>query len=201
MRHKRQIRQKCAWRYDGRMDFSSPAAWAFWVLTGIAAYLGAYATEKGKRRAAREDSAQIRDELTKTTRTLKEIEASISNELWERQWRLNQKRDIYARLLESMSELELSVSVLSKYFAMQPTEHIAGEVDKHGERATQVGRELERAMAVARVYLPKEAIATFENLESELRKPAPELEYSAVCAALVRTQEGLTSAAKVDLGF
>lgn len=143
-------------RYDVGMDFSSPAAWGFWILTAIAAYLGAYAAEKGKRRAAWEDKNQILEELAKTTRTLKEIEASISNDLWERQWRLNQKRDIYARLLESMSELELSVNVLSKYFAMQPTQHISNEVDKHGERATQVGRELERAMAVAKVYFAPE---------------------------------------------
>jgi O-acetylhomoserine/O-acetylserine sulfhydrylase-like pyridoxal-dependent enzyme len=121
--------------------------------------------------------------------------------VWERQWRLNQKRDIYARLLESMSDLELSVSVLSKYFAMQSTEYISDQVHKHNERATQVGRKLERAMAVAKVYLPQNAIAALQDLALELRKPAPELEYSAVCLALARAQEGLTSAAKADLSI
>lgn len=56
----------------------SLSSWALWVLTAVAAYLGAYAAEKGKRRAAREDSDSIREELARTTRALKEIEAAIT---------------------------------------------------------------------------------------------------------------------------
>jgi hypothetical protein len=54
-------------------------------------------------------------------------------------------------------------------------------------------------MAVAKVYLPQDAIAAFTNLESELRKR--QLKYSGVCLALACAQESLTSAAKADLGF
>jgi|ERR1017187_3974747 hypothetical protein len=85
------------------MDFLSPQSWALWFLTAAAAYLGAYAAEKGKRRAAREDRDQILEEVAKTTRRLKQIEATISNELWERQWRLNQQRDAYLTFISALS--------------------------------------------------------------------------------------------------
>ena len=114
-----------------------------------------YTAEKGKRRAVHQDKDQILDEVAKTTQRLKQIEAAISNDLWERQWRLNQKRDVYARLLESMSELELNVGVLSRLLKMQSTEHLKDELRNYGERVRHVGQDLQRALAVAKVYLRK----------------------------------------------
>jgi hypothetical protein len=183
------------------MDITSPQVWIGWIIAGLAAYLGAYLAEKAKRRAAHEDSDQIRIELARNTQAVKEIEAKVNSDLWDRQWRLNQKRDVYARLLESMAELELSLKVISKYVQMRPVEYIAGELDEHGAQVKQVGRELERAMAIGKVYLPKDAVSAIEGLELELRKPSAELEYAAVCSSLAHAQEGLTSAAKADLGF
>jgi len=37
---------------------------------------------------------------TTLTATAETIKARISDEVWERQWRLNQKRDIHARLVK-----------------------------------------------------------------------------------------------------
>src|SRR2546429_3941341 len=86
------------------MDFASFHSWAFWLVTALAAYLGSYATEKGKRRAAKEDSDQIRNELAKTTEKLKVIEAKIANEVWDRQWRQDQMLKIYWQVLRAIND-------------------------------------------------------------------------------------------------
>jgi hypothetical protein len=183
------------------MEFVSLQTLLTWIGVGIASFFGAYLAAKGKNLARKEDLNALVVEVRAVTVTQKEIEAKISGEMWERQWRLNQKRDVYARLLESMSELRLNVAVVSKFLRMKPTEHLSDEVRKHGDRAAHVAQELDRAMAVAKIYLPPSAIASFRDLEMELQKLSPELEYSAVCLALGRAQEGLTLAAKVDLGI
>jgi hypothetical protein len=87
------------------MDITSPQVWIGWIIAGLAAYLGVYLAEKAKRRAAHEDSDQIRDELARNTQAVKEIEAKISSDLWMRQWRLNQTRDAYVGLLRALSGL------------------------------------------------------------------------------------------------
>lgn len=89
------------------------------MLTAIAAYIGAYASEKGKRRAAREDSAQIRDELAGTTQALKEIEAKITGREWHRQWLLQQKRDVYAEAIQTLYHMHSATNLLNKALATQ----------------------------------------------------------------------------------
>ena len=65
----------------------------------------AYAGEKGKNLARKEDLDIILAEVRAITATQKEIEAKISGDLWMRQWRLNQTRDAYVGLLRALSGL------------------------------------------------------------------------------------------------
>jgi hypothetical protein len=95
------------------VDFASVGSWAFWLLTALAAYLGSYAAEKGKRRARREDKDQILAELAKTTQIVKEIETRTTGELSHRQWRRDQAIRLYNELLRSMVEYRLCLMDLA----------------------------------------------------------------------------------------
>jgi hypothetical protein len=185
-------------RYDVDMDFTSPAAWAFWILTTVAAYVGAYAAAKGKQRAAKEDSDQIRLELARNTQAVKEVEARVNSGLWEQQWRLNQKRDVYARLIEGMGELQMTIGAHARLTTTKDPDN-ADDVSQLYERNKTLLLELERSRAVARIFLSPGAVEAIDEFEKELKKAPNKLEYGEVGEAFSRATERLISAAKDEL--
>ena len=181
-------------RYDVGMDFSSPQFWALWLLTPISAGLAAYMGDKLKRRAAHEDSAQIRDELARNTQAVKEIEGKISSDLWDRQWRLNQKRDVYARLIEGLSELQFTIGAHSALTKGKDAAD-ADVVSELYDRTKTLMLELERSRAVARIYLSAEAVKAIDEFEQVVKgcSPVDSLQFFS------RAAEQLISAAKSEL--
>ncbi len=140
------------------MDLSSPSAWAVWVLTALAAYLGSYAAEKGKRRATREDSDRIRDELERTTRALKEIEAKISLGIWQEQKRWDERRDAYTRLLVWLDKVYAGmVSVPQKTDERMIVVAIQGVLER-------LGPEFRQARSIAEIFLPPDDLKPLLNL-------------------------------------
>jgi hypothetical protein len=109
------------------MDFTSPQFWAQWILVAIAAYVGAYAAEKGKRRAAVEDKDQILSELAKTTQKVKEIESKILGEQWRRQWVTSERRDAYVSVLTTLSIRARTISHLRELSCSSTSEEVWGE--------------------------------------------------------------------------
>jgi membrane protein implicated in regulation of membrane protease activity len=92
------------------MDWTWLYGVAFVALNNLVLYFwkpwaDAYAGEKGKNLARKEDLAAILAEVRAVAIAQKEIDAKISGELWERQCRLNQKRDAYANLLIALNRL------------------------------------------------------------------------------------------------
>ncbi len=77
------------------------------VGAGLGAYLGSYLKRKGENLATHEDIGRLVDQVTAVTQATKEIEAKISNEVWDRQRRWELKRDVLlaaARDLNAMQE-------------------------------------------------------------------------------------------------
>jgi hypothetical protein len=65
-------------------------------------YLGAYFKKKGENLATHEDIDKLVEQVSAVTKTTKEIEAKISDEVWDRQRRWELKRDV---LLDAMKKL------------------------------------------------------------------------------------------------
>src|ERR1017187_3205456 len=72
------------------------------VLAGGGAYLGSYLKKKGENWATQEDIDKLVKQVAIVTQTTKEIEAKITNEVWERQRKWDLKREA---LFEAMKEL------------------------------------------------------------------------------------------------
>jgi hypothetical protein len=72
----------------------------------------AYAGEKGKNFARKEDLNEILAEVRAVTVTQKEIEAKLAGELWNRQMVWNQKRDTYAALFKAKDQIEHALGPL-----------------------------------------------------------------------------------------
>jgi hypothetical protein len=162
-------------------------------------WAGAYAGEKGKNLARKEDLDIILAEVRAATATQREIEATISGEMWEHQWRLNQKRDVYARLIEGMGELQLTFATLAWFAKSKDSDHTEG-ASELSDRTKTLLLECERSRAVARIFLSSEAVKTIDEFECELKRPPKELVPAEVSNAFARATEKLISAARNELG-
>lgn len=71
------------------------SSWGLGVLAaGLGGFLAGYLKKKGENLATHEDIDKVLEEVRATTRAAKEIEATISNDVWDRQKRWELKREI-----------------------------------------------------------------------------------------------------------
>lgn len=102
----------------------SISAVVFWLLTALAsgfgAYFGAYLKKKGENLATHEDIAKLVDQVRAITTATKEIEAKISNDMWDRQKQWELKRDA---LFEATKAVGMTMeSVTGLYSAYKASE-------------------------------------------------------------------------------
>jgi hypothetical protein len=80
----------------------------------IAAYFGACFKKRGEDQALREGFAEVLRQTTETTQATKKMEATISNEVWDRQKQWEMKRDVVFEATKRMG------TVKDKLIAFQP---------------------------------------------------------------------------------
>jgi hypothetical protein len=78
-------------------------------------YLGAYFKKKGENLATHEDIDKLVEQVSAVTKTTKEIEAKISDEVWDRQRKWEVKRDV---LLDAMKKFGVLPRALSSLHAV-----------------------------------------------------------------------------------
>jgi hypothetical protein len=71
------------------------------VTTGLGAYLGSYLKRKGENLATHEDIDKLVNQVSAVTTTTKQIEATISNQTWQRE----RKAELQLRLIDSVNAL------------------------------------------------------------------------------------------------
>ena len=96
------------------------------VVAGGGAYLGSYLKKKGENLATHEDVDKLVVQVAAVTETTKQIEAKISNDVWERQRKWELKRDA---LFEAFKDIGSMESCLNNYIVtfeaarQAPSEH------------------------------------------------------------------------------
>lgn len=80
--------------------------WVIWGLgvlaVGLGGYLAGYLKKKGESRAVKEDLHNLVEQVTAVTKTTKEIEAKISNDVWQRQRQWETRKEILFEGLRSL---------------------------------------------------------------------------------------------------
>lgn len=87
------------------------------VSSFIGSYIGSYFKKKGENRAAHENFKQLLAELKETTHATKQIEAKISDEVWDRQREWEFKRDALLEGGRAIADFLASVMRLSAVYA------------------------------------------------------------------------------------
>lgn len=162
-------------------------------------WASAYAGEKGKALARKEDLDKILAEVRAVTITQKVIEAKISGELWNRQMLWNQKRDFYLELLRRLGDLTDHCRAVRVVLKLNK----APEVAEWSRIAVSLS-ETARMLAVARIFANKACYdAMVEYLPVLTKAPDDVLgmewleKLDANLSALIAE---LIFAAKADLG-
>jgi hypothetical protein len=80
---------------------------ALMLLVGVfAGYLAGYMKKKGENRAMHEDLDNLTAQVAAVTKTTKEIEAQISNDVWDRQKRWELRREVLFEATRRIAELD-----------------------------------------------------------------------------------------------
>jgi hypothetical protein len=172
-----------------------------WIGVGGAAYLGAYLAAKGKNLARKEDLNGLVAEVRAVTITQKEIEARISGDLWERQWRLNQKRDAYARLLDLGQQIVDQYILLLGYGKMAASDQrSAQQCYAASTKLVSLNLDWGRAGSSAFLFLDREALEILPRCTASRISSENEPDYQKLIDGLHAAQHDLIQRARLDLG-
>jgi hypothetical protein len=93
------------------------------TLLGIlVGYLAGYAKKKGENRAIHEDIGKLTDQVAAVTKTAKEIEAKISNEMWDRQKQWELRREVFFQATKRLADIS---EVLFRNKALMEIPHVS----------------------------------------------------------------------------
>jgi len=82
----------------------------------VGSFLGSYFKKKGENLATHEDISLLVDQVSAVTTTTKNIEAKISNEVWQRQRRWEMKRDVLFEMTKKQAAFEDALLNLNTVF-------------------------------------------------------------------------------------
>ena len=127
-------------------------------------FFKAYAGEKGKRLATREDIEQIRAELRLQTHETELIKAQISRDLWMRQIHWNQRRDLYGQLLDVVNQLARLTNQISTLSSVEEYMH-PGRLEELKSKYSDARSNLIGLYGLAELFLNP---AVYKNMEEYL---------------------------------
>src|SRR3569832_1782661 len=91
------------------------------ISSGAGAYVGAYLKKKGENFATHEDMAKLVEQTAAITQAAKQIEAAITDKLWQRQRNWEVRRDVLIDIMSLFGEVEYGISNLLLSFTGNPT--------------------------------------------------------------------------------
>src|SRR5580704_7576098 len=103
----------------GQMDFTWALVLVPFVSAGVGAYFGGYLKTKGENFATHEDIGKLVDQVRAVTTTTKEIEAKISNEVWDRQKRWELKYEVLFEGVRRLAAVEEALNRLHAVFKVE----------------------------------------------------------------------------------
>jgi hypothetical protein len=119
------------------------------------AYLGSYLKKKGENLATHEDVDKLVKQVAVVTETIKEIEAKISNDVWDRQRKWEMKRDALSEAGKDLGSMEdcLITFIVTVRSALQAPPEESKIWDQRIEEAVQLynkcGASFSRSMPLA----------------------------------------------------
>jgi len=90
------------------------------VTAGVGAYFGSYLKTRGENRAMHKDIDVLKEKIEVVTTTTEQIKTEISDAAWNRQWRLNLKREVLFDVMKKISRVDEALASLKWYASGWP---------------------------------------------------------------------------------
>src|ERR1039457_5932070 len=99
------------------MKIMELVAWGLTTLVTafVGSYLASYLKKKGENLATHEDIGKLVEQMQAVTQATKEIEAKISNEVWNRQKQWEVRRDVIFETVKQLGEVQANFAALVAY--------------------------------------------------------------------------------------
>ncbi len=139
------------------------------LISGGGAFFGAYLKEKAKRVATHEDIENVLKEVRETTKAAKEIEAQISDKVWDRQKRWEVKREALFEATKDLGELEDALTNLNSTFKAAKLNAISGadwstQKAEASKRWTEASNNYHRTNLLVVLVCSKEVEIAFDQI-------------------------------------
>jgi hypothetical protein len=121
------------------------------VAGGLGAYLGSYLKKKGENLATHEDLDKLVTQMAAVTTATKNIEAQISDDVWQRQKRWEAKREAIFEVMRKLGELE---ATSARYSSAQEFQR------QSGNAPPDAGQRLEEYLTALKLYGIAKNVAT-----------------------------------------
>jgi hypothetical protein len=169
------------------------------VVTMLSIYLksftSAYSSEKGKNLATKEDVAEI-------TKTVKEIESQISDQVWSRQRRWELKKEVLVSAIDKLAEAHIAMRRLEAVYRVklnEPKSGIEPTLYTHQSEAMDswqtASRELTKAVFLIDAICPSDLSKVFygvdELLGAAVRQILDEKDISSVDLITGKVRDGI----------
>jgi len=160
-------------RYNGRTMENVLSLLTGLFIGAIGAYFSGYSKKKGENLATKEDIQDLTAQTALLTQTAKEIEAKISNEMWDRQKHWELKKDAVLAVMSALGKADdalhlYSTAIEAERKAKNPSEFgLAKMAAESVWYRTQEDFEMKRAMSV--IVCEKEMNDTLMDIMQQLR--------------------------------
>jgi len=151
----------------------------------LGAFFAGYFRKIGEDRALRENFAEIRAQLSMTTRDTEEIKQRLASHAWRSQQAWSARERYYSQLLTHLHHFKMALSYMLDYYIEPSTEYMPdNEMGEHFHKlqadAATAYTEAQKLLGPAAVFLTSGAVAALEELFKEHWGLA---NFGAVCTA------------------
>jgi hypothetical protein len=129
----------------------------------------AFAQEQGKQDAVMTNLQHLNTQMATLTTTQEEIKARISNEVWDRQWWLNQKRDLYMKLVDAGTRL----AQVYTQVAIKAEHGTLAETESELRKGLDIRDELRRLYMFARIFGNEASVEAVKGFFSSVAEDLP----------------------------
>ena len=167
-------------------------------------WVGAYAKVTGELSARQDSLGKILEEVRAVTATQKVIEAKVSGEMWQQQWRQGQKLKIYSQVLQAINEYSIWLSDVSEGWKFGSPSNPLSTMKKDSAR---ISEDFHAAYAVAPLFISKSSLELLETAKAAFSyhsSPFPDHDLKDADKQwdlLSGVRRDLSSLAKLDLAL
>ncbi len=183
------------------------------LASGAGAYFGSYLKKKGENLATHEDIDKLLAQVSAVTKTTKEIEAKISDDVWSRQKRWEMKREV---AFEAAKKVAQVTDKLSSLFAVCQTDSAsqnAGTPERLKKRSevmtkyTDAANDLDGVSSLVGLVFGQEVRRTVLNFAMTTRNVAQDMlngkpdAFTAATKLFVQQTETITATMRKEMGI